>query len=129
MSVHSNATKCLVPFDDITVWDTGVSFSFHFIYLLFYLQILPHRLYIVLPEKKAIVIINKNNLEKKVDKFIQEKQINKDPTDRYQKQIQQTIQRYNLLIDKQAQKFLIKIKPTAPKLNIYSKTCLKRTLY
>ena len=42
-------------------------------------------------KSKAIVIINKNNLEGKVFKFIQEKrikQINKDPTDRYQKQIQ-----------------------------------------
>ena len=73
-------------------------------------------------KSKAIVIINKNNLEEKEDKFIQEnhiKQLSKDPRDRYQKQIQKTIQKCNILIDKQAQKFLINIKPTAPKLNIY----------
>jgi hypothetical protein len=56
-------------------------------------------------KSKAIVIINKNNLEEKVDKFIQEnhiRQINKDPTDKYQKQIQQTIQKCDLLIDNHA---------------------------
>ena len=76
-------------------------------------------------KSKVIVIINKNNLEEKVDNFIQEnhiKQINKDPTDKYQKQIQQTIQKCDLLIDKQRQKHLMNIKPTAPKLNIYIKT-------
>jgi len=44
-------------------------------------------------KSKAIVIINKNILEKKFDNFIQENhitQLNKDPTDTYQKQIQQT---------------------------------------
>ena len=76
-------------------------------------------------KSKAIVIINKNNLEEKVDNFIQEnyiKQINKDPTDKYQKQIQQTIHKCDLLIDKQGQKYLMNIKPTAPKLNVYIKT-------
>ena len=76
-------------------------------------------------KSKVIVIINKNNLEEKVDNFIQEnhiKQINKDPTDKYQKQIQQTIQKCDLLIDKQRQKHLMNIKPTAPKLNVYIKT-------
>jgi len=29
MSIHSNATKCLFPFADISVWDTGASFPFH----------------------------------------------------------------------------------------------------
>ena len=54
-------------------------------------------------KSKAIVIINKNTLEKKVDNFIQEnniRQICKDPADMYQKQIQQTIQRCNILVDK-----------------------------
>jgi len=53
-------------------------------------------------KSKAIVIIDKNTLEKKVDNFIQEnniKQLNKDPTDMYQKQIQQTIQRCNILVN------------------------------
>ena len=85
-----------------------------------------NNLIITKPDKsKAIVIINENNLEEKVDKFIQEnhiKQINKDPTDKYQKQIQQTIQKCDLLRDKHAQIFLMNIKPTSPKLNIYIKT-------
>jgi hypothetical protein len=41
-------------------------------------------------KSKAIVIIDKTTLGKKVDNFIQEnniKQLNKDPTDTYQKQI------------------------------------------
>ena len=51
---------------------------------------------------KAIVIINE--LEKKIDNFIQEnniKQLNKDPTDMYQKQIQQALQKCNALVNKQ----------------------------
>jgi len=73
-------------------------------------------------KSKAIVIIDKTTLERKVDNFIQQnniKQINKDPTDTYQKQIQQTIQRCNVLVSLQSHKYLINIKPTAPKLNIY----------
>ena len=76
-------------------------------------------------KSKAIVIIEKNTLVKKVDNFIQEnniRQINKEPTNMYQKQIQQTIQRCNILVDKQAYKYLTNIKPAAPKLNIYIKT-------
>jgi hypothetical protein len=60
-----------------------------------------------------------------VDNFIQDNHIthlNKDPTDIYQKQIQQTIQKYNTLLNKQTYKYLINIKPTAPKLNVYIKT-------
>ena len=75
-------------------------------------------------KSKAIVIINKNTLEEKVDNFIQEnhiKQLNKDPTDTYQKHIQQTIQKCNILVDKQAHKCLISIKPATPKLNVYIK--------
>jgi len=73
-------------------------------------------------KSKAIVIIDRNTLIKKVDNFIQDnniKQINKDPTEKYQRQIQQTIQRCNLLVDKQMYKYLTNIKPMAPKLNIY----------
>jgi len=65
---------------------------------------------------KAIVIIDRNTLIKKVDNFIQdsnEKQINKDPTEKYQRQIQQTIQRCNLPVDKQTYKYLTNIKPMA----------------
>ena len=60
-----------------------------------------------------------------MDDFIQENHIsclNKDPTDTYQKQIQNAIQKCNTLIDKHAQKCLINIKPMAPKLNVYIKT-------
>ena len=48
-------------------------------------------------------------------------QLNKDPTDTYQKQIQQTIQKCNVLVDKQGYKYLVNIKPAAPKLNMYIK--------
>jgi hypothetical protein len=55
MSIHNNATKCLIPYDDVTVWDTGASIPFHSLYFLFYLQILSHRLvYIVLLEPIAV---------------------------------------------------------------------------
>jgi Asp-tRNA(Asn)/Glu-tRNA(Gln) amidotransferase A subunit family amidase len=60
-----------------------------------------------------------------VDHFIQENNItclNKDPTDTYQKQIQNAIKKCNTLIDKHAQKYLINIKQMAPKLNVYIKT-------
>jgi len=77
-------------------------------------------------KSKAIVIINENTLEKKIDDFIQEnniKQLNKDPTDMYQKQIQQALQNCNALMDKRSHRYLVNIKPTAPKLNIsYIKT-------
>jgi hypothetical protein len=42
--------------------------------------------------------------------------------DTYQKQIQHAIQKCNTLIDKHTQKYMINIKPTAPKLNVYIKT-------
>jgi hypothetical protein len=54
-------------------------------------------------KSKAVVIIDRNPLGKKVDNFMQDnniKQINMNPTDKYQRQIQQTIQRCNLLVDK-----------------------------
>jgi hypothetical protein len=47
-------------------------------------------------KNKAIVIINKDVLEQKIMTFIQENQItslNKDPTDLFQKQIQQALQK------------------------------------
>jgi hypothetical protein len=72
-------------------------------------------------KSKAIVIIDKNLLEEKIRSFMQENkitQLNKDPTDKYYKQIQQTIKNCNSLIDKHTQKFLTNIKPMAPKLNV-----------
>jgi allophanate hydrolase subunit 1 len=80
---------------------------------------------IVKAEKtKAIVIISKEMLKDKVNNFIIEnhmEQLNKDPTEAYQKQIQQTIQKCNRLIDKHVYKYLLNIKPIAPQLNVYIK--------
>ena len=54
-------------------------------------------------KSKAMVIIDKNIMEQKVNNFILENNIielKKDPTDTYQKQIQQTIQKCKHIIDK-----------------------------
>ena len=71
---------------------------------------------------KNRAIINKNSLEQKIKVFIQEKGIthlNKDPTDLYQKQIQQTLQKCDSLIEKGKHSYLMNIRPTTPKLNAY----------
>jgi Asp-tRNA(Asn)/Glu-tRNA(Gln) amidotransferase A subunit family amidase len=71
------------------------------------------------------VIIDKEKLKMKVNNFIKENHmqlLNKDPTETYQKQIHQTIQKCNKLIDKYIHKYLTNIKPTAPQLNLYIKT-------
>ena len=76
-------------------------------------------------KNKALVIINKDSLEEKVKTFIHENRIaglNKDPTDSFQKQIQQALQQCPPLIEKSRHKYLINIKPTAPNLNAYIKT-------
>ena len=69
-------------------------------------------------KSKAIVIIDKTTMGQKIDTFIQENNIiklNKDPTDAYQRQIQQTMQKCKDLIDKNKSKYMLNIKPTAPK--------------
>ena len=48
--------------------------------------------------------------------------LNKDPTEIYQKQIQQAIQKYITLIDKQTHRYQLNIKPMAPKHNVHLKT-------
>jgi len=61
-----------------------------------------------------MVIINKNTLKQKIDTFIQENHItrlNKDPTDFYQKHIQQAIKKRDIMIDKRTHKYLVDIKP------------------
>jgi len=76
-------------------------------------------------ESKVRVIIDKNDLIEKVHNFLREnniRQINKDPTDRYQKQIQQAIQQCKLLIEKRTHTYLMNIKPRAPQLYAYLKT-------
>ena len=74
---------------------------------------------------KAIVIINKDKLKVKVKKFITDncmQQLNKDPTETYQKQIHQTIQKCNRRIDKHIHKYLMNITPMAPQPNVFIKT-------
>ena len=76
-------------------------------------------------KSKTMVIIDKNKLQEKVNNFIKENHINilnKDPTEIYQKQIHQAIKKCNTLIDKQTHRYLLNIKPMAPKLNVYLKT-------
>jgi hypothetical protein len=76
-------------------------------------------------KSKALVIIDKTALTHKVHTFIHENglvQLNKDPTETYQKQIQIAIQNSEELIDKDRRKYLLNIKPTAPRLNACIKT-------
>jgi len=76
-------------------------------------------------KSKAIVIIDKDRLKQKVNNFIKENHmslLNKDPTEIYQKQIHQAIQKCNTLIDKLIHRYLLNIKPLAPQLNVYLKT-------
>ena len=76
-------------------------------------------------KSKAIVIIDKTTMGQKIDTFIQENNIiklNKDPTDAYQRQIQQTMQKCKDLMDKNKSKYMLNIKPTPPKINAYIKT-------
>jgi len=67
-----------------------------------------------------MVTIYKDTPKHKIDTFIKENQIiplDKDPTKSFQKHIQQTTHKYIIIINKNQQKHLIQIKPTAPKLN------------
>ena len=76
-------------------------------------------------KNRAIVIINKNSLDQKLREFIQENgitRLNKDPTDLYQKQIQQALQKCDALIEKGKHRYLMNVRPTAPNLNAYIKT-------
>jgi hypothetical protein len=64
-------------------------------------------------------------LTNKVHKFIYENdmvQLGKNPTEAYHKQIQIAIQNSEDLIDRNRRKYLLNIKPSAPKLNAYIKT-------
>jgi hypothetical protein len=49
-------------------------------------------------------------------------QISKDPTESFQKQIQQTRRKCNAIIDKNQQKYLLQMKSMAPKLHALIKT-------
>jgi hypothetical protein len=64
--------------------------------------------------------------------FIQENQItplNKDPTELFQKQIQQALQKCSTLVGKNKLKYLLNIKPTAPSLKAYKKHTNKMSPY
>jgi hypothetical protein len=67
-----------------------------------------------------MVIIQKDALKQKIGTFLQENQItalDKDPTDYFQKHIQQIIHKCNTIKDRNQYKHLLHIKPTVPKLN------------
>ena len=67
-----------------------------------------------------MVIIHKDTLKQKIETFINENnviQLHKDPTELFQKQIQQTLQKCDEIIDKTQHKCILQIKPTAPTLN------------
>jgi len=60
-------------------------------------------------KNKAIVIINKDSLEQMVKAFIQENhimQFTKNPTDLFQKQIEQALQKCGTLIEKNGADFM-----------------------
>jgi hypothetical protein len=72
----------------------------------------------------AIVIIDKTELKQKINSFIQENNImrlNKHPTKSYHRQLQQTMQKCEDLIEKNRRKYLLNLKPTAPRINAYIK--------
>jgi hypothetical protein len=76
-------------------------------------------------KSKAKVIIDKTELRQKIDMFIQESNIirlNKGPTESYHRQLQQTMQKCDDLIEKNRCKYLLNIEPTAPRINAYTKT-------
>jgi len=83
-------------------------------------------------KNRAMVIINMNSLEQRIKAFTQENSIthlNKDPTDFYQKQIQQALQKRDALIEKGKYRYLMNIRPTAPNLNGYIKHTRKTNLF
>jgi hypothetical protein len=87
-----------------------------------------HRDYLIITradKNTAIVIIEREALNQKIEKFIQDNnilQIAKDSTKTYQSQIQQLLQTSNLIIDKEKRKYLINGNPAAPKLNALIKS-------
>jgi len=76
-------------------------------------------------KSKAIELIQIEDLNKKFKQFILDidmQQVNKDPTGKYKKMIQQAIKKNTLEIKGQQHKYLPNIKPEHPKLNIHIKT-------
>jgi hypothetical protein len=90
-------------------------------------QILIHNnLSIVKADKgKAIVIIHTDQLQHKINSFMQDNniaQLRKDPTELYQKKIQQAVSKSGMVISKSQQKQVTQVKPNAPHLNVLIKT-------
>ena len=74
---------------------------------------------------RTMVRIHRHTLKHKIDTFVQENQImqiSKDPTESFQKQIQQSIRKCNAITHKNQQKYLLQMKPMAPKFNALIKT-------
>jgi hypothetical protein len=74
---------------------------------------------------KTIVVIHRDILRQKVNTCIQNNsmlQLNKDPTEQYQKQISQALQKCDPLISKNQYKYLLQMKPNAPELHALIKT-------
>jgi hypothetical protein len=84
-------------------------------------ELIQHNLTIAKADKgKTLIIIDKDAFRNKVISFLNENdytKLQKDPTDRFQKQTQKTIQCCGLIIDTYNRKRLTQIKPTAPTLN------------
>lgn len=73
----------------------------------------------------TMVILNKDTCARKIDDFLQENQfmhLQKDPTEKFQKQLQQIIPKCKDIIDKQQKKYLLQIKPRPPTLKAQIKT-------
>jgi hypothetical protein len=69
--------------------------------------------------------MDKELLRQKIDTFIQENNImklSKDPTESYKKLLQKAMQKYEDPVEKNTRKYLLNIKPTAPRINAYIKT-------
>jgi len=77
-----------------------------------------------------MVIIHSNQLQQKINNFTQENniiQLCKDPTELYQKKIQQAVSKSSVLISKNQQRQVIQMKPNAPYLNVLIKTHKQNT--
>jgi hypothetical protein len=63
---------------------------------------------------------NKNTLTQKTEEFLKDNhfiQLQKDPTDKFQKQLQHIIPKCNKITDQQQKKYLMQIKPQPPTMN------------
>jgi hypothetical protein len=69
---------------------------------------------------KTVVVINKEELNKKVELFNTEnglRMVKKDPTVKFQRNVKDVIKKCNIIINKSNKYKFIQIKPQAPKLN------------